>query len=403
MKKNILNPLLFIATLFLFIITNTVQAQSVNKIIISVKEIKYDDPNFAALRESLKKNPKVKLVKPSYSSGVAILSFMYAGEASQLWEEIPKTSKRFFNLDGLEDNAISLNYVNPKQNAGNSTVATNPAQNKTTNKKDCFDCDYFPMCKYDVTLPFGGKQYRGIRREDGSITYYYCENGDVTMKWMTSYNPDETYTEYNPFTNTETILYTQGATQYTLHSRVILKSSTPVGKVWGGESSEHQYFISAKDTSVIMEGVKYNNVIIVFEGRQYYAFYAKGVGLIKKCSWMDYRKMLEEAAFSKGTVDPDIVGKWAVDSIQKNAFDRTGWSIFSPYWQFNADGTGEFSNYADFEPKYSGTKTGIFRWRITEKGVLVLVTVYNGELFTDNRIIKSLPAISINGISYHRQ
>lgn len=83
MEKNILKPFLFIAVLCLFI-SNKVQAQSVNKITISVKDIGYEDPNFTALREALKKNPKVKLVKPSYSSGVAILSFMYAGEASQL-------------------------------------------------------------------------------------------------------------------------------------------------------------------------------------------------------------------------------------------------------------------------------------------------------------------------------
>ena len=61
MKKNILKPFLSIAVLCLFIITNT-QAQSANKITISVKDIEYDDPNFTALRETLKKNPKVKLV-----------------------------------------------------------------------------------------------------------------------------------------------------------------------------------------------------------------------------------------------------------------------------------------------------------------------------------------------------
>jgi hypothetical protein len=39
MKKGILNQLLFIATLSIFSITNTVQAQGVNKITISVKDI----------------------------------------------------------------------------------------------------------------------------------------------------------------------------------------------------------------------------------------------------------------------------------------------------------------------------------------------------------------------------
>ena len=162
MKEDILNPLLFIAALLFFI--NNVQAQSGNKITISVKDIQYDDPNFTALRESIKKNPKVKLIKPSYADGVAILSVNYAGEASQLWDEIANMFKQYFTMVEMGDDALTLNYLNPKKTDGKPTVVTNPPQVKTTDKKDCFDCEYYPMCEFDLTKSYGGKVYHGSEK-----------------------------------------------------------------------------------------------------------------------------------------------------------------------------------------------------------------------------------------------
>ena len=268
MKKNIFKPLLFIAALFIF--TNNVQAQSGNKITISVKDIQYDDPNFAALRESLKKNPKVKLVKPSYVAGVAILSFNYAGEAPQLWEEIPKTSKRFFALVEMGDDAITLNYLNPKTNSGNSTVVTNTPQTKTTNQKDCFDCDYFPMCAYDETLSFGGKEYRGWRDVDGSLSYYYCEKGEVTKIWDYTVNVIDDY------------LLGDHHVEERVGNMVIMKSNVPVGATWTGGAAGDMYYsftLSAKGAKVLYKDKTYSDVIKIQANEDYY-YYAKNVGYL---------------------------------------------------------------------------------------------------------------------------
>lgn len=83
----------------------------------------------------------------------------------------------------MGDDAISLDYLNPKKNGGNSTVVANAAQSKTNNKKDCFDCDYFPMCTYDVTTKYNGRDFHGIRKDDNSIEYFYCNNGEVIKRW----------------------------------------------------------------------------------------------------------------------------------------------------------------------------------------------------------------------------
>ena len=57
----------------------------------------------------------------------------------------------------IDDNAIALDYVKTKKTNVDvdKTATTNQA-----NKKDCFDCDYFPICNYDETKSFGGKVYR---------------------------------------------------------------------------------------------------------------------------------------------------------------------------------------------------------------------------------------------------
>ena len=381
MKKNILNPLLFIAALSVFTITNTVQAQSVNKITISVKEIEYDDPNFAALRETLKKNPKVKLVKPSYTAGVAILSFNYAGEASQLWEEIPKTSKRFFNLGELGDDAISLNYINPKKNPANSTAVTNAAQSKTTNKKDCFDCDYFPLCNYDVKKTFGGGHvYRGIRESDQSIIYYNCENGIVTRKWVTSSNPQYSTVDYDPFTKTETVIYYEGQPVYTTHTEIILNSNVPKGKSWNGERLHTYYTIEKKDTSVVFDGIKYNNVIVVHSDLyQYVDFYAKGIGKIKRLDYNEYKKQIGLATLARGIIDPDLIGAWYQDK-------GPGYEMYL----FEANGSGR--------SLARSTSTSFIRWSVIDNMLYILE---DGDLLKYG-LEKLSPSIKIRGITYNR-
>jgi hypothetical protein len=403
MRKNILNRLLFIAVLSLFNITNTVQAQSVNKITISVKDIQYDDPNFTALRETLKKNPKVKLVKPSYTSGVAILSFTYAGEASQLWEEIPKSSKRFFNLGELGDDAISLNYINPKKNEGNSSAVTNAAQTKTTNKKDCFDCDYFPLCKYDVTKTFGGGHvYRGIQISDDYIEYFNCENGIVTKKWVTSFNPKYKTVDYDPFNKIQTEIYYEGQPVYTTHTEIVLNSHVPEGEGWEGEKhpddwkgAKHRFMILERDIPLVVDGIKYDNVIAVSDKYAYY-LYAKGIGLIKKVeNDNEYNKIMAPAKLAHGIIDQDIVGTWIRES------ETGGWERC---WKFNADGTGKFSHeYTTFGNLDDSAHDVTINWRILYKNVLFFIqNPSSNSGGREYKINKSLPAITIDGYNFNK-
>ncbi len=357
MKKNILTPLFFIVTLSLCIITNTVQAQSINKITISVKEIKYDDPNFTALRESLKKNPKVKSVKPSYADGVAILSFTYTGEAPQLWEEIPKTSKRFFDLAGISNDAISLNYVNPQKNGANSTAETSAAQTKNINKKDCFDCDYFPMCKYDDTKKYdGGHIYRGVRESDVSIAYYNCENGVVTEKWVTSSNEQYKAVDYNPFTDRETVIYYEGKPVYTTHTQIILKTNAAIDEEWKSEDDIYRKIIT-KNASVLIDEVKYDNVIVVCKRSNVfnyalgwvdaysYIYYIKGIGdaFVESSMQPEPKTKLSilqefKAGLNAGRIDTSLVGSWSVFAEP----DPDG--RFKSFYKINADGSYTYTN-----------------------------------------------------------
>jgi hypothetical protein len=350
MKKNILKLPLCFAMLFILISMIKVQAQTAHKMIINVKEIEYDDPNFVALRESLKKNSKVKLVKPSYSSGVATLSFTYPGEAAQLWDELPKTSKRFFKLSDMSDDAISLAYSKPSKSTGSTTASASTSQSKSTNKKDCLECEYFPLCKFDVTKSFGGNIYKGLREEDGTIKYYYCDNGVVTMKWETIYtSPAGTATDYDPISNTSTVIYYQGEKKYELHTRVFLKFNAPEGSSW--ESDGIRFSLVKKDTSITIDGKLYNHVIVVREGVPF-IYYVKGIGRIKELNYVEYFKSEKGNVFEKGTIDPAIIGTWVEDK------DPGYWS--STYIRFFGNGKGESGGY-DMRTNILGKPTP-FKW-----------------------------------------
>jgi len=69
-----------------------------NEIGISIGGIDYDDPNFALLKENLQKNKNVRSIKQSYDQGTATITMSYTGNAQDLWEELPKTTKEFFKL-----------------------------------------------------------------------------------------------------------------------------------------------------------------------------------------------------------------------------------------------------------------------------------------------------------------
>lgn len=269
MKKSVLPAVMLLACLSVFSSHTHLQAQSVAKsLTISISGIEYDDPHLVTLKESLRRNTKVKSLKPSYSSGVAKLSFTYNGEASQLWDELPKTSKQPFRLNEMSDNSISLNHISAQK------PSTGSAQ-QAAGKKDCGDCEYFPLCNYDGTRSFQGKVFRKIDYDDGPV-YYNCENGVVTKKW------ENISVDADGYKQSEGYL-----------SMVILKSNAPAGTKWSekftstgllfNSTVSHDFEIISKGDSYKIDGRQYSDVIVVKETEGITGslnYYAKGYGLV---------------------------------------------------------------------------------------------------------------------------
>ncbi len=318
-------------------------SQTTKQITISVQGVEYEDPRFTALREMLKKNPKVRSVKPAFSEGIATLTLNYTGDASELWDEVPKSSKQSLKLEAIDDDTISLTSITGKNKTTVSNTASKsnnqPVKNVTTkpknpDKKDCGDCEYFPICDYDGTKSFQGKIFRKLEYDEG-IVYYNCDNGVVAKKWeiiLTSDQGDE---------------ISKGFT-----TMIILKSNVPVGTKWSTEidkyfnpfsSMKYTYTweITAKDININLNGTDYKNVIVVEEkiGSAYFTgtsnfinYYAKGVGFIKRISEAEANSEKLTANSWKNTI-----------LIPKGEFKgQEAINIFS----FNADGTiQEYSNY----------------------------------------------------------
>ena len=271
MKSKFFNPLFFATVLFSSLIVTTAYGQTPGQIVISIPGIEYDDPNFTALREALKKNTKVKSVTPAYASGTASITCTYTSNATDLWDEVPKNSKLVFKLAEIDDNSIKLDYTKAKKN---TSVATS--------KKDCFDCDYFPMCTYDLTKSYGGRIFHGIRNDDNSVDYYYCNNGEVIKRWdyteavtrttVTSGQWDDWITTWKDYENKTASL-------------TILRSNVPVGTTWtesiSDEGFPYTFTLVAKGIKLIHEDKTYSDVIKVRLRDDYY-YYAKNAGYVGK-------------------------------------------------------------------------------------------------------------------------
>ena len=284
MKKQFFKFLSIITTLILAIIATTTYSQTSKQIVISISGIEYDDPNFASLRETLKKNTKVKLVKPSYSSGTASITLTYTSDAIQLWDEIPKSSKLFFKLNTIDDNSISLYYTKAKKSA----PSVDKTINATATNKGCFDCDYFPLCKYDVVKSYQGKIFRGIRNANNSIEYYFCDNGELIKRWdytnvvkkqeLIQGTWDDYIRTYDDYENNTASL-------------VIMKSNVPIGTNWTGRVSEngstYTFTLEAKGIKLIHDGKTYSDVLrisVITSGnlRHDFHYYARNTGYIGK-------------------------------------------------------------------------------------------------------------------------
>jgi hypothetical protein len=151
-------------------------AQTVAKtqLSISVAGVEYDDAGFAKLKLNIKSNKKVQDLKQSFSQNIARLSLIYQGEATDLWDEIPADLKQPFKITTIESNRIDLQLKNAIAASTKTSPVTNAnTASNTTGTDDCKNC-YWNMCKYDVVKSIGGKTYKDIITESGTV-YYNCD------------------------------------------------------------------------------------------------------------------------------------------------------------------------------------------------------------------------------------
>jgi hypothetical protein len=409
MRKNVSCLLKWLFTGILAWINITSHGQNVSsvtssEIVVSVAGIAYEDPALSLLKESLKNNKKVRSTKNSYEQETAKITLSYSGSASDLWDDVPKTTKDFFKLSSIDDKHITLQYKNASQQ--NAVSNTNTSTSASNNKKDddCKNC-YFNLCKYDGVKTFQGIVYKQINYDEG--TYYYnCDNGVLVRK----------------------IIYKNGYGQTTnITNDTILMSNVPIGTKWGVKSDASSFLISSKSysdytlfkkgVSMQVNGVTYNDVIVIYY-RQYsndnllgenssstYYYYAKGVGLIKTenlgaisdptytatgTNTSKNDNEVPDALYKtmKGKIDEAITGAWKYHDKEMN------WDI---YYVFNSDGTYQY--YVGSINPANQMPAGKCYWRI-DGGYLELLAegwnkVYRFEIQKKNDVATGKPALVI--------
>ena len=401
MKKNFPGLLECLAAAILLSLTFKSRAQnasgSTTDVTVSVAGVSYEDPALSLLKESLKNNKKVRTVKNSFDQQTATFNVSYQGAATDLWDEVPKTTKDFFKISSIDDKHISLQYKNSNQ----QTTATT-ASNKVDD--DCKNC-YFNLCKYDGIKTFQGVVYKQINYDEG--TYYYnCDNGVLQRK----------------------IIYKNGYGQTTsITTDTLLMSNVPVGTKWNVHSNESSllgfnsksfsdYTLIKKGVTVQVNGVTYNDVIVIYY-RQYSKdniagegsssanyYYAKGVGLIKTENLgaindpsyktpgtngdKDATNLETLAKTMKGSIDQSIVGTWKFHDQTMN------WDI---YYVFNADGTYQY--YVGSIKPQNQMPAGKCYWKVNGKYLECLAEgwdkVYEYELQKKNDASTGKPTLVI--------
>jgi hypothetical protein len=410
MRKNLLGLLKGLVCLVSININVSGHAQSTssitsNEIVVSVTGIAYEDPALSLLKESLKNNKKVKSTKNSFDKETAKITLSCSGTATDLWDEVPKTTKDFFKLTSIDDKHIALQYKNASQsNTAPNTINTTTTSNTNNKNDDCKNC-YFNLCKYDGIKTFQGVVYKQINYDEG--TYYYnCDNGVLVRK----------------------IIYKNGYGQTTnITNDTILMSNVPIGTKWSVKSDASSFLISSKSysdytlfrkgISIQVNGVTYNDVIVVYY-RQYSKdnligessssanyYYAKGVGLIKTenlgaISDPTYSPTgnntgkndneVSDALYKtmKGKIDETITGAWKYHDKEMN------WDI---YYVFNSDGTYQY--YVGSINPANQMPSGKCYWRV-DGGWLELLAegwnkVYRFEIQKKNDAATGKPTLVI--------
>jgi hypothetical protein len=283
---KVFKPLFLIIVLIdCILVSHQVHAQ----VYIQISGIEGADSNCVRLVRTLQAKNETKVIsaKKDYTSGIYQIVSQYKGTASKLWNNLTADIRQPFKLKSINDEVISLNY----QGEGIDKpmlIDKKTATAANLKKKGCFECDYFPLCKYDVTKSYGGKEFRGIRHEDNSIEYYYCEDGVLTKRW--EYSSKITRQEFIQGTWDDYVRTYEDYVNKTA-SMVILKSNVPIGTTWAGqiseEGSQYVFTMNAKGIKVNHNGNTNNDVIKVKAQAKGnpdadYFYYANGVGYIGK-------------------------------------------------------------------------------------------------------------------------
>jgi hypothetical protein len=79
-------------------------------VMITVNGIAGNDNNLIALIQNVQRTTGVKKIKNSYQQNMALLDVSYKGKASDLWQNVPQSSKQMFSVISMNDTLINLNY-----------------------------------------------------------------------------------------------------------------------------------------------------------------------------------------------------------------------------------------------------------------------------------------------------
>lgn len=251
MKKNIF--FLSLTVILFFVQTIQVSGQT-GQVTITINPIEYENANLKSLKEALKKTPKVTGLKSSYAENAATLTMDYPGTAEELWDKVPAANKKNFKLILIDEDKIELTSI-IGQSKSNVSPPVTKSSNQPVKKSDCFDCDYFPFCKFDFSRSFNGEIWKGIDNDDGNETFYHCKNGEIKMKIGTSIG-FETFTA--------------------------LKCNEPKGYSWNetidlnGVKFYYTHTILDKGFSLTVNGQTYPNVLKVYRKKEGASMFLNG-------------------------------------------------------------------------------------------------------------------------------
>lgn len=89
---------------------NKLFARKSDSMSIAVADIDYDNAHLSQLREGIKKLKSVRSVLMRYNGTTATMEITYKGKPTDVWDNLPATTKSAFKIVELGDKNIKLNY-----------------------------------------------------------------------------------------------------------------------------------------------------------------------------------------------------------------------------------------------------------------------------------------------------